>query len=214
MTQLVYIENGKTVTDSLTVAETFGKRHADVMRSIVHMECSAEFTERNFALSTYADPSGRSLPRYIITQDGFSFLAMGFTGKEAARFKEMYIREFGRMAQLNKPAAGGVQAILQATQNLLNSQLIITERMEDVERRLDNEITLTSGQQRTLQQAVAKRVCSVESDKDSRRPMFQQLYREIKDRWQVASYKDVRKIDLQDALAYVAAWVPIQREGA
>ncbi|MDT2173152.1 phage antirepressor protein, partial [Paenibacillus larvae] len=32
MNQLVFIENGKTVTDSLTVAEVFGKRHADVLR--------------------------------------------------------------------------------------------------------------------------------------------------------------------------------------
>jgi len=215
MTQLVFIENGKTVTDSLTVAESFGKRHSDVLRRIMNLECSEEFNQRNFASVTYIDGKGEKRPKYVITQDGFSFLAMGFTGQEAARFKELYIAEFNRMAErINPPAPGSIQAVFQTAHALLAGQELIVERMNDVERRLDAEITLTSGQQRTLQQAVAKRVCGIEPEKDERGPLFRQLYREIKDRWQVASYKDVRKIDLQDALAYVAAWVPIRREGA
>lgn len=101
---LVYVNNNRLVTDSIAIAETFGKRHADVLRSIESLECSEEFTERNFALSDYQDSTGRKLPKYLITQDGFSFLVMGYTGKEAARFKEMYINEFNLMKdQLNKP---------------------------------------------------------------------------------------------------------------
>jgi anti-repressor protein len=102
--KLVFIENSRLVTDSVTVSETFGKRHADVLRSIENLECSQEFIERNFALNEYQDSIGRKLPKYLITQDGFSFLVMGYTGKEAARFKEMYIGEFNRMREeLNKP---------------------------------------------------------------------------------------------------------------
>lgn len=104
MNKLVFIENGRPVTDSLTIAETFGKRHADVLRSIESLECSQEFNERNFALVGYKDTKGEIRPKYLITQDGFSFLVMGFTGKEAARFKEMYINEFNRMKhQLEQP---------------------------------------------------------------------------------------------------------------
>lgn len=179
----------------------------------MNLECSEEFNQRNFASVTYIDGKGERRPKYVITQDGFSFLAMGYTGKQAAGFKEMYIREFNRMAeQISMPAPGSAHAALQTARALLESQELIVERMDDFEKRLDNEITLTSGQQRTLQLAVNRRVCSVESDKEARRPLFQQLHREIKDRWAVASYKDVRKIDLQAALDYVAAWVPIRRE--
>ncbi|RCW44265.1 Rha family transcriptional regulator [Paenibacillus prosopidis] len=95
--KLVFIENNRPVTDSLTVAETFGKRHADVMRDIRNLECSEEFNQRNFAQINYQDEMNRSYPKYLITQDGFSFLVMGYTGKDAARFKEMYIGEFNRM---------------------------------------------------------------------------------------------------------------------
>lgn len=107
MSKLVFIDNGRLVTDSLTIAETFAKRHADVLRSIENLECSQEFIERNFALNDYTDSIGRKLPRYLITQDGFAFLVMGYTGKEAARFKEMYINEFNRMKvelSMNRPS--------------------------------------------------------------------------------------------------------------
>jgi Rha family phage regulatory protein len=104
MGKLVFLNNNRLVTDSLTVAETFGKNHKDVLRDIRNLECSQEFTERNFAPSEYQDSTGRKLPKYLLTQDGFSFLVMGYTGKEAARFKEMYINEFNRMKdELNKP---------------------------------------------------------------------------------------------------------------
>lgn len=212
MNQLVFIQDGKTVTDSLTVAEVFGKRHADVLRSVDNLECSDEFNERNFASVKYLDTKGQSRRKIVMTQDGFSFLAMGYTGKEAARFKEMYINAFGQMReQLNNRPADPVKALMQATHNLLASQEMIVERVDEIEHKVDNQITLDSGQQRRLQQAIAKKVCSIEPDKQERGELFRQLHKEIKDRWQVPSYKDIRRQDLQEVLNYVAAWVPIRR---
>lgn len=97
--ELVFIDNGQPVTDSLVVAETFGKRHDDVLKSIRELDCSEEFSLRNFSESTYINERGRTYPKFLMTQDGFAFLVMGYTGKEAARFKEMYINEFNRMKQ-------------------------------------------------------------------------------------------------------------------
>ena len=91
--------NGKPCTTSLLVAECFKKRHSDVIRKIKKLECSADFTRRNFALSEYTDTTGRTLPMYIITKDGFSFLVMGFTGPEAAQFKEEFIAAFNAMQE-------------------------------------------------------------------------------------------------------------------
>lgn len=73
------------------------KRHDDVLKKIRTLECSASFTARNFSVSDYTDCTGRKLPCYQITRDGFAFLAMGFTGKRAARFKEAYINAFNLM---------------------------------------------------------------------------------------------------------------------
>ena len=89
-----------TVVSSLDVAETFGKRHADVLRDIEDMECSDEFRERNFALSSYRSMQNREFPMYLITRDGFTLLALGYTGEKAMRFKEAYIRQFNEMEKL------------------------------------------------------------------------------------------------------------------
>ncbi|HCM2546703.1 TPA: Rha family transcriptional regulator [Salmonella enterica subsp. enterica serovar Durban] len=93
----VTIENGRAVTTSVAVAEYFRKMHKDVLKKIDNLDCSPEFTERNFAPSEYTDSTGRKLPAYQITKNGFVFLVMGFTGKKAAAFKEAYIAEFDRM---------------------------------------------------------------------------------------------------------------------
>lgn len=101
----ITVINGLAVTSSLAIADYFAKRHDDVLKKIRTLECSASFTARNFSVSDYTDCTGRKLPCYQITRDGFAFLAMGFTGKRAAQFKEAYINAFNQMEkQLSRPA--------------------------------------------------------------------------------------------------------------
>lgn len=95
----ITVRDGALTVTSRQVAEHFGKQHRDVLRAIRNLECSGDFTERNFAPSEYVDVTGRSLPQMLMTRDGFAFLAMGFTGKEAARWKETYIAAFNAMEQ-------------------------------------------------------------------------------------------------------------------
>lgn len=88
--------------NSLLIAEVFKKRHADVLRDVAKITnpksgLSKEFTERNFALSNYKDSTGRKLPCYDMTRDGFTMLVMGYTGQKAMKFKEAYIRRFNEM---------------------------------------------------------------------------------------------------------------------
>lgn len=97
------VENklGRTVTNSRAVAEFFGKRHADVLRAIDALDCSRDFSQRNFALWETPHPTvaGRTVRHFDLTKDGFVFLAMGFTGPKAARFKEAYITRFNEMQE-------------------------------------------------------------------------------------------------------------------
>ncbi len=105
----IAIVDGQAVTSSLAVADFFSKRHDDVLKKIRILDCSPEFCARNFAETSILvhQPNGgtRKLPCYHITRDGFAFLAMGFTGKRAAQFKEAYINAFNQMEkQLSKLA--------------------------------------------------------------------------------------------------------------
>lgn len=90
--------------DSRWVADAFGKEHKNVLQAIRQITSdesgySDSFTELNFKPSKYTDQSGRKLPCYHLTRDGFVALAMGFTGKKADEFKEQYIRLFNEMEQ-------------------------------------------------------------------------------------------------------------------
>ncbi|MBF0262934.1 MAG: Rha family transcriptional regulator [Magnetococcales bacterium] len=111
---------GIPMVSSLTVAEKFGKRHADVLRAIekVRKECSVDFTERNFALSEYQDSTGRTLPMVIMPRDGFSMLMMRFTGSKAASWREKFIAAFNKMERYIQ-----AEAIRQARQAERHAQL-------------------------------------------------------------------------------------------
>ena len=93
--------------DSLYVAEFFEKNHKEVLRDIRNIVApnsglSKEFAERNFALGSYKDKQNQKRPCYYLTRDGFTILVMGYTGKKALRFKELYIRRFNEMEELIK----------------------------------------------------------------------------------------------------------------
>jgi len=95
--QLVFIENNRVVTDSLTVATVFDKTHDKVLRDIRELGCSREFSLANFGESTYTNERGRKYTKIIITEQGFTLLVMGYTGQRAMEFKERYISEFEQM---------------------------------------------------------------------------------------------------------------------
>ena len=97
MNSIVLVKNQSVITTSILVAEKFERNHRDILRAIKKLDCSPDFTERNFTLSEYEDITGRKLPMYQMTKDGFIFLVMGFTGSKAAKFKEDYINAFNEM---------------------------------------------------------------------------------------------------------------------
>lgn len=86
-----------TVVSSLDVAETFGKRHDNVLKDIRELDCSSGFRLLNFKESYYMNLQNKKQPMYHITKDGFTLLVMGYTGEKAMRFKEAYIKQFNAM---------------------------------------------------------------------------------------------------------------------
>ncbi|EJR2865550.1 Rha family transcriptional regulator [Salmonella enterica] len=93
----VIIVGREPVTTSQAIARYFGRDHDKIVKRIEHLDCSAEFLTRNFRRVKF-NHKGRNLTAYEVTKDGFTFLAMGFTGKKAAAFKEAYIAQFNYMA--------------------------------------------------------------------------------------------------------------------
>lgn len=78
-------------TNSLQVAQEFGKRHSAVLRDIRRLHCSEDFFYLNFQESYYCNKQNKKHPMYLITRDGYTFLSIGYTGRKVASTKEAII---------------------------------------------------------------------------------------------------------------------------
>lgn len=215
MNQLVVMHDHHAVTTSLQVAEVFVKNHRDVLKAIDELK---EGVAQNFAdlffESTYEHPQNKQNYRmFFMNRDGFTLLAMGFTGKEAIQFKLKYIEAFNKMEQsAHKPRVLTEKEQLRASMKLSldtsEEVEVLKVEVNDLKEKVENQITIDHGEQRRLQKAVAIKVYELESIAELRPKLFREIYREIKDRFGVASYKDVKRKDLQVAIRYVEAWIP------
>lgn len=107
-TNLVYLKDGKAWTDSVELAKAFDKEHKTVLRKIEQQvtDYSSEFVSAHFCADTRQVQIGeygqeRDSKYFRLSRDGFMAVAMTFTGKKAAAFRETVLAEFNRMeAQL------------------------------------------------------------------------------------------------------------------
>lgn len=98
---------------SLDVAKVFDKEHKNILRDIENilndlreigdLQCKLNF-ELSFKVRKIQGFKGRErkYPYYNLTRDGFSLLAMGFTGKEALQWKILFINAFNEMERIIK----------------------------------------------------------------------------------------------------------------
>lgn len=124
-------ENGQVVVSSREVAENFGKEHKHVLRDIENLmrgEPKIGLSSMFFK-SEYLSVQNKTLPEYLMNRDGFTLLAMGFTGKEALEWKLKYIDAFNQMEQkLTNPEP-------ESTEMLLSRALIAANSVIDTERK-------------------------------------------------------------------------------
>lgn len=114
---IVFERDGQALTTSREVADYFGKAHKNIVRDIRNTleqlnqsPEGAEFSRLNFEPRNYTDERGKQQPLYVLTRDGFTLLAMGFTGAKALQFKVAYINAFNRMAGMISGAAHAAAA--------------------------------------------------------------------------------------------------------
>lgn len=127
-TLLVDIADGHTFTTSLKVAEHFGKRHDNVMRSIEKLNCSPEFRRLNFEAATYLDAQKKPREMYRLSHDGFGYLCMRFTGAEAGLWQEKFLAAFRAMEAQLRAKTESVAAAYHRKHPTLAAVVSCTER--------------------------------------------------------------------------------------
>jgi len=104
---IVFAKEGEVFASSRDVAEFFSKEHRSVLASVDKLLAQdADLGLHDFVQTPYVEPStGQTYRSYEMTRDGFTLLAMGFTGVKALKWKKAYIRAFNVMeTALRQPA--------------------------------------------------------------------------------------------------------------
>lgn len=135
--EMVLVEDhkGKPMTTSLVVAEVFGREHQNVMKSVRRI-IAHDRDQVNFNLVDYTDAKGQMRPMFLMDRDGFTLLAMGFTGSKALEWKKKYIHAFNEM---EKKLSTPMSAL-----DVLKHQVVV---MEEHEKRLDGVDTRLDAQE-------------------------------------------------------------------
>ena len=221
---MVKIENvnGVLVTTSNRVAEELGVNHKDLLEKIdgyiekfTKAESSALIDEFYIQSFYTIDGNFKKYRNYLITKKGIAQLVGGYSAAvpKAFELNVAYINEFERMENYIKDNENPFKnlSFQQMMIMTLQEQEKIADRVDKIENKVDNEIRVDNGEQRKIQKAVGiriyQRIDIVPQLAENKKFVFQALYRDLKDRFGVASYRDIKRKDLTDCLEYISTWI-------
>lgn len=180
-------QNGKPVASSRQIAESFGKEHKHVLRDIENLiggESKIGLSSMFFK-SEYISAQNKKLPEYLMNRDGFTLLAMGFTGKAALEWKLKYIAAFNEMEKkLSTRAASQLQDLSPELQYLIKlerQQNQQAKQLEQVNERLDfacEAFSLTAGPdwKKSCQSAISSVAMKHGGDGDDFESVWNEIY--------------------------------------
>jgi len=142
MNELITIENkdGVLLVNSREVAERFEKQHKDVLETIRNL-AAENSAVKNICIKSNYETRGKEYPEYLLTRDGFSLLAMGFTGAKALEWKLKFLEAFNRMeADLKNKLIPTGQELIALAWVEINNILEETKNTVKVQEQLISEL--------------------------------------------------------------------------
>ena len=178
-------QNDQVITTSLLVAETFEKEHRNVLKSIRKlMSATNVAVAQMFDETTYVNEQGKEQPMFFMNRDGFTLLAMGFSGEKALKFKVDYINAFNKMETELKSQQ---TKQLSAAESLLQSvQLLVAH---------ERQLTILEHNQKNMQGAISSLYDKVYGMQFQTNMIEQKLNNEI-DRYTVIGYCSAHNIPM------------------
>ncbi|WP_144481872.1 Rha family transcriptional regulator [Bacillus pumilus] len=206
-------QNGQYLVDSREVAEMTGKRHSDLIRTIKGyidtILTDAKLRSLDFFVSsTYEDNKGEVRPHYLLTKKGCEMVANKMTGEKGVLFTAAYVTQFNEMEQ-NLQNFSNLSPQLQQMIRLEQKQNEADQRIG----KLENNLSINAYQQTVIQKRINKRVYELVErygeDSEGKRRMFSSIHRNFRDAFAVPTYKDLRKLDFEEAISWIGTWRPL-----
>ena len=216
MEELVIMHDQQAVTTSLVLAKVFEKKHQHVLRDIDALKDVSNFGQMFFE-SNEPDSYGRNRRIYFMNRDGFTLIAMGYTGSKAMEFKLKYIEAFNKMEQIVR------QELPQTPEEKLALTMEVTLRLDKRVKKLENSVDeiqnkseIDSDQRYKLWTARNKKAVKILGGKESNgyknkilsRRVFRALEREFKEAFVISRYEDLKKENFDKAIDFIDNWYP------
>lgn len=209
--------NGQQTIDSRLVAEALNMRHAHLLDKIKNYESiltSRKFGSLDFFVpSTYEDGKGETRACYMLTKKGCEMVANKMTGEKGVIFTAMYVDAFNEMQQQPQLPADPMKALelmFRAQKQFDGSLEHVSTRVES----LENNMTITTSQQHTLNNVAKETVIKSMSGKNTQaykllsKKVFAAIWRDYKNYFEIPSYRDTLKSKYNLALDYLRTWRP------
>lgn len=205
-------QNGEPVASSRQIAESFGKEHKHVLDSIKNLVAENSAAKSMFYETTFEN-RGKQYPMYLMNRDGFTLLAMGFTGKAALEWKLKYIQAFNEMEKkLSTPQMPKLSKEMQAL-FLLDDR---TQRQEQRLTALENTMTVDYNQQRVLRKSISRSVICALGDENApayidnhvRSKVYSECNHDVQDWFRVNSVGNIPRKRFDEAVEYIQRWKP------
>lgn len=204
-------------TDNKVISNNFNRNKERYKEGKHYIALTGENKREFINLHQFEDGSKNAQILYLWTEKGAWLHAKSLNTDKAWDAYEMLVDEYYTVKEnvvpLSKDQAlvtvlRTTADLVEDTQAIKNEQHEIRKELSLINEKVEEQITLTSGEQRAVQKEVAIKVYEIEDDATIRPKLFRELHREIKDRFAVASYKDVRRQELQTVINYIRSWVP------
>lgn len=208
--ELVIMRDRQAVTTSLQVAKNFEKRHDNVLRDIENLHKDVLNFEEMFIESTELDSYGRDRRIYYMNRDGFSLLAMGFTGKKALQFKLKYIDAFNQMEkqlQQQKPLS-----LPEQIQLIAKGYDGLSKDVEDIKNRMglpgNMAHAFTKKRNAKIIAVLGGKDSNAYRDKTIRAKTYRALFSSYRETFDQDRYNDLPMKDFDKAVDFVNNWYP------
>ena len=208
--ELVIMRDRQAVTTSLQVAENFEKKHQHVLRDIDALKQDVSNFGQMFIESNQPDSYGRDRRIYYMNRDGFSLLAMGFTGKKALQFKLKYIDAFNQMEkqlQQQKPLS-----LPEQIQLIAKGYDGLSKDVEDIKNRmgLPGNMAHSFSKKRNAKiiNVLGGKKSNAYRDKNVRAKTYRALFSSYRETFDQDRYNDLPMKDFDKAVNFVNNWYP------
>ena len=208
--ELVIMRDRQAVTTSLQVAQNFEKKHQHVLRDIDALKQDVSNFGQMFIESNQPDSYGRDRRIYYMNRDGFSLLAMGFTGKKALQFKLKYIDAFNQMEkqlQQQKPLS-----LPEQIQLIAKGYDGLSKDVEDIKNRMglpgNMAHAFTKKRNAKIINVLGGKKSNAYRDKNVRTKTYRALFSSYRETFDQDRYNDLPMKDFDKAVDFVNNWYP------